>query len=33
MSSGVRLYWFLLQLAATVGGIAGGIWLYDRITG
>ncbi len=32
MSTGVRLYWFLLQLAAAASGIAGGIWLYDRIT-
>jgi len=33
MSSGRRLYWLLVQLAAIAGGIYGGVRLFDWATG
>ncbi len=33
MSSGRRLYWLLVQLAAIAGGIYGAVRLFDWATG
>ena len=33
MSSGMRWYWLGVQVAAIAGGILGGRWLFDVITG
>ena len=32
MSKGVRLYWFILQIAGIGAGIVAGSWLFHQMT-